>query len=567
VTCATSKSINELILLHDQEPLDQLLTRYQDRLKQYPDDADTHYLIGVLYCQHRQFSAGKTALSNAIAYRPDSPIYHTALAHALRQLADYPAALFHYETALRNQPNHLSALNGLGNLYMAQQQYELAAGCYQSLLTQHDTYWEARFNLGLCLYHQDQVHAAQSAWQIVIDQQPNCVPALVQLTQLALASDDYEQAIALAKQAIDIHPQHAFGQYYLAQAYYQQQQYSHALTHYVEAFALDPSLPDIHFHLGCVYCQQRFFDNALKHWLQHHHEHRHTTTAFNIGVTYLFLGRYTEAETTFQSILQAEPNHEQALENLACTHLQNNQLDESIRCYQQLYQLNQRPGVAYILQALTAQATHENDASLAADYASSLFNQYAPYYDQHLVQVLQYQAPQVLRRHLRELNRASPFQSSLDLGCGTGLCGQVLAGQSAQLTGVDISENMLYFARQTNAYHRLICQDMLAFLTEQSLQFDLIVLADVLPYIGQLDQLIALLAQRTMTDGYIWLSYELTYEHDYYLQRSIRYAHHPDYVVNCFGRHGFHLITHQNCHIRQQNDRQVAAKCLLAQKL
>jgi predicted TPR repeat methyltransferase len=44
----------------------------------------------------------------------------------------------------------------------------------------------------------------------------------------------------------------------------------------------------------------------------------------------------------------------------------------------------------------------------------------------------------------------------LDAGCGTGLCGAILAPFARRLVGVDLSEGMLAHAKAKNVYHELV---------------------------------------------------------------------------------------------------------------
>jgi predicted TPR repeat methyltransferase len=44
----------------------------------------------------------------------------------------------------------------------------------------------------------------------------------------------------------------------------------------------------------------------------------------------------------------------------------------------------------------------------------------------------------------------------LDAGCGTGLCGTIIAPFACRLVGVDLSEGMLAHAKDKNVYHRLV---------------------------------------------------------------------------------------------------------------
>lgn len=88
----------------------------------------------------------------------------------------------------------------------------------------------------------------------------------------------------------------------------------------------------------------------------------------------------------------------------------------------------------------------------------------------------------------------------LDLGCGTGLCGELLCAMSRKLIGVDLSSGVLEVAREKEKYDELVEQEVVAYLNECGQSFDVIVAADLLVYLGDLSSLFAA-AQAVLTGG------------------------------------------------------------------
>src|SRR5207237_92179 len=78
--------------------------------------------------------------------------------------------------------------------------------------------------------------------------------------------------------------------------------------------------------------------------------------------------------------------------------------------------------------ALARLRVAEAPAAAAPAYVARLFDQYAPRFDEHLVEGLGYRAPTLLYDAVREVcartNRPLHFARALDLGCGTGLAGK-----------------------------------------------------------------------------------------------------------------------------------------------
>lgn len=147
----------------------------------------------------------------------------------------------------------------------------------------------------------------------------------------------------------------------------------------------------------------------------------------------------------------------------------------------------------YYRAALTGR---EPPPTAPAHYVRSLFDTYAEGFDEHLVRVLHYQAPQVLARGLEPMRRR--FSRALDLGCGTGLCGPLVRPMAEVLHGVDLSATMVERATALGVYDRVVPSDLVAYLRQSHERYDLAIAADVFIYIGALD---AVLGGRGAGDG------------------------------------------------------------------
>ena len=78
----------------------------------------------------------------------------------------------------------------------------------------------------------------------------------------------------------------------------------------------------------------------------------------------------------------------------------------------------------------------------------------------------------------------------LDAGCGTGLCGPLVASYARRLVGVDLSAGMLAHAKEKNVYDELLKTELTAYLRDNLGAFDLIVSGDALVYFGDLKDVV-----------------------------------------------------------------------------
>lgn len=119
-------------------------------------------------------------------------------------------------------------------------------------------------------------------------------------------------------------------------------------------------------------------------------------------------------------------------------------------------------------------------------YIRHLFDQFSQHYDRQMVEDLTYCAPAILRRLADLVGCAKGPVDVLDLGCGTGLAGELFRSLARRLDGVDLSPRMIAHAKRKAIYDKLAVADVESFLAARGRDYDLILAADVLVYFGDL---------------------------------------------------------------------------------
>jgi predicted TPR repeat methyltransferase len=242
------------------------------------------------------------------------------------------------------------------------------------------------------------------------------------------------------------------------------------------------------------------------------------------------LGQPREALATFQRLLAIDPHHAAAWSGCGTVLREAGRLDEAADAFREAL----RHGGDAELNGFYLASVQAGTAppSPPSAYVAGLFDHYAEEFDSHLVGQLGYQAHrQVVDRLVAAQGADARFESALDLGCGTGLCGPLVRPMVAALTGVDLSARMLEKARALGVYDRLAHADIVEFLAASPDRFDLVLAADVFIYVGDLARVFALL-ERAMARGMFCFSVE-TLEGggaDLRLLPSLRYAHAPPYL-------------------------------------
>jgi predicted TPR repeat methyltransferase len=228
---------------------------------------------------------------------------------------------------------------------------------------------------------------------------------------------------------------------------------------------------------------------------------------------------------------------------------------------------------AFFLAALDAGGDENQGAPVIAppEYVRALFDGFAERFDASLVGSLKYQAPELMgrmfaERHARRGDAPAKALTMLDAGCGTGLCGQWMAGYRGRLIGVDLSGGMIAKAQARAVYDELIVGEVVEELKKRPEALDLIVAADLLVYIGDLSRLFGAAAGALRSGGVFLLSVEACADADFMLLPTQRFAHSLDYLRRLADANGLNVQAVQEAVIRLDKGKDVRGYLLMAEK-
>ena len=200
-------------------------------------------------------------------------------------------------------------------------------------------------------------------------------------------------------------------------------------------------------------------------------------------------------------------------------------------------------------------------------YIVALFDAYAHRFDEHLA-ALGYCAPASIAQRLAGLLPVGT-DTVADLGCGTGLVGQALNGLARHLIGVDLSPGMLAEARARRCYDRLVCGELTAFLRDHPGQFDAIVSADTLIYLGDLRPVFAAAQAALRGAGVLVFTLEHLAEAPnpgYRLEQTGRFSHSREWVAAQLRAAGFGGVEVEERVVRRERNDDVRGLLVTARR-
>ncbi|MEO8021993.1 tetratricopeptide repeat protein [Polaromonas sp.] len=363
---------------------------------------------------------------------------------------------------------------------------------------------------------------AERCFELALALVPGRASTLTNLGATKVKFGKEAEALPLLEQATAAEPGNIEAWSYLGLAHACLAQHAQALACYEQALALDDG-------------------NALL-WTQH-------------AQALVRLGRPEEALGSFEQALARDAGLAEAWSHRGTLLREMNRLQDAAACFEKALALGADPQInGYFLASVRGA---EAPATAPREYVEYLFDDYAAEFQSHLVGVLRYRAHEVLIRHLA---RGEPrrFSSVLDLGCGTGLCGPLIAPLADRVDGVDISRGMLDKARALGVYTALIHADVADYLRGAERRDDLVLAADVFIYVGDLSVVFAGVARVLRPGGLFCFTVERAAdEEELVLLPSLRYAHSETYIRRLAHEHGFEVTKLLRAPLREDQQRPV----------
>jgi predicted TPR repeat methyltransferase len=229
----------------------------------------------------------------------------------------------------------------------------------------------------------------------------------------------------------------------------------------------------------------------------------------------------------------------------------------------------QEPDNAYVLHHLAACAGGAMPGRASDAYVEKEFDSFADSFDTTLAR-LNYRAPQVVADAVASALAPPTRQFDvIDLGCGTGLCGPLLAPWSRHLAGCDLSTGMLMRAAERGVYDELRKAELTAFLRQHPDAFDVVVSADTLNYFGELGE-VARAVHGAMRAGALFVfTLEALQAFDtspVRLQPHGRYAHDGVHARRVFADAGLVVDAPESVVLREENRLPVQGWLIVARR-
>ena len=442
-----------------------------------------------------------------LKYFPNEPKLLNILGVTYASLKHYDDALKFYKKANKLDANNIQVLNNIGILYRDINQFENSLKYFNKAISLNDKVALTHNNLGTLYAFTKNLDNAEKYFKNSIKLDSNFLDAYLNLGSLYFDKFDFDPALYYFKKIIKKDASYSFMNvvYEKMGLILKEKGETEKAIDYFNKSILIKDSPALYNNLGHMYFTLKSWHIAKQNFLKAFNlNSKKALYAYNIACCDYELNNEKDAIIFLEKAIDLNPNYEQA---------------------------------AHLLSSING----KNMEKAPTNYVEELFDNYAENFENHLVKKLKYSTKRVKDIILKYTNKKS-FKSVLDLGCGTGLVGLEIKKHSKKLTGVDISKKMIDKARSKKIYDELVCKDLVSYLKDNRLNYELIIASDVLTYFGKCDEIFDLIKNNnSCKKTFFSFTTEHTEEQNYILDTSGRFKHSYEYIENLCSVYNFEL--------------------------
>lgn len=471
---------------------------------------------------------------------PKNESYAIACGICNDSLGNKSKAAEYYTEALKINRKSEAALLNLSTTFYELKDFEKCkeyAGRVLDINPQNVSAWQNLANVAFC---EADYATALNFYQKMYEYNQNSYIAMINIANTYYCLGKYVLALEFAKKSLQRHPSSVSAHILAANSLSAMGKYEKAIDMYTGAFELDSENIGLLNSLSETYHCISDWENCLLFAWRFLKNTPQISSAEQLNFGYLLYECYSEKSESLAQKYAAKWLRFFPDDKIA-NHMAN--------------------------ALINGRALQESDA----EFIKETFNSFAPEFEKTLAD-LEYKAPELIKEALEKNLRTSLFTKYhiLDLGCGTGLCGEKIKKFATKrgLLGVDLSEKMLDIAGAKKIYAELFCDDLCHYMENSNYFFHVIVASDVLTYFGDLTKIFVRVFRSLTPDGLFVFTFsenEINKE-DFYMAPSGRFVHSPSYVERVLKSAGLRLVSSERHILRNEAEVPVYGYITVARK-
>ena len=235
---------------------------YRKAVQLNPRDAKLHYNLSLALDRLGDVASERRELQKTIELDPNIAVAQNQLGLIALRNGNQGEAEQRFKKTLTIDPTFAEAQSNLGVVYSQQGKNEEAAALFQQAIKNDPKYSKSYVNLGLLLAQQGRLPEAEQQFRTAIQVAPDDADAYAALGMLQAKTERGPDAVKSFQKAVTLAPNSAQTHLNLGIALVDQFDRPGGFKEFSEAARLDPKLAAAHYNLGRFYFETGKYDDA-----------------------------------------------------------------------------------------------------------------------------------------------------------------------------------------------------------------------------------------------------------------------------------------------------------------
>lgn len=388
------------------------------------------------------------------------------------------------------------------------------------------------FKKGLNKQKERDFVAAESFYKRALRHNPMHLDSNYLLGTLYAERRELSSALKFLQLAAEINPRSHMIQNNLGNIYQLSGQFDKAIDCYRRALDFEPNMPEVQNNLGNIYKNHQQFAEAEACYRRALMFRPDFVEGYcNLGVVLRSQKKFQEAIENFHKALELSPSFKEAFEGLGVCYSESGEREQAIACFSRYLELDPSDNSEVKLWLAKLNAGNIPQRYPAAVMLTT-YEKKAQNWDADIQRPgKEFFGPKHVREVLEGLKLPQSRQLDvLDIGCGTGVCGEYLREYAKHLEGVDLSPHMLAQAQNKGYYDTLECADAIAYMQGCKRTYDLIIASGVLILFGDLMPIFQAAARLLKPGGFFVFTLYRSESDAVMVRHNLHFAHSAAYV-------------------------------------
>ncbi len=316
-----------------QQKINEAIKWYKELIKIDPLDVRGYYGLGNVYNDMDNFAEATRLFEEAVKVAPGGSYGYRGLGLVNADAGNYAEAIKYYKEAIRLDPRDSSIYVDIGNVYANMSDYSEALRWIREAARMEPDRSYIYANMGRVYENMGSYDEAIKRYEESLRVNVYNSESYLGLGNVYSKQRKYDKAIKMYKEAIRIEPYVPESYYGLGIIYRKQRNYSEAIKCYKEAIRINPTYSNIYVYIGDVYGEQGNYSEAMR-WYKESIKKIPPNRFFcpyeGLGLVYRKLGKASQAEENFLTMVKRQPFNYESYYNLARYYYQVGKIDKAI---------------------------------------------------------------------------------------------------------------------------------------------------------------------------------------------------------------------------------------------